>query len=257
MKKIIKIFIIILLLIPITYFGIYFVQNYSLKRSFAKENQQEFDKNFKFIRCNYNFLQPNFAFVFPFRTGGFISFEKSKKFLYQSKEEWDINHIGTTTIKNTTFPELLKMVKEDCSQFQKPKGDPKDKIINWRYSPAEKPNYIQEVTDTYYEYFDSKDLFEQKYGNPHQMSEEQAKEIYFKIKKEGVDQEILDKHLQSEIDEYREGFLREYNTLTQKQKNKIIETYGEWRNLSDEELYKYGQKVSDDLFNDQFKLDDE
>ena len=35
-----------------------------------------------------------------------------------SEEEENREFIGVATIKNTTFPELVKMVKEDCSQFQ-------------------------------------------------------------------------------------------------------------------------------------------
>ena len=120
--------------IPIIYFGIFFIQNYSLKNSFAKEENTKFDEDTKFIRCNYNILEPEFAFTFGTGDGGRIGFYRPKHFFYQTEQEWDDNDIGGTTIENTTFPELVKMVKKDCSQFQKSKGNYTDETINWSYS---------------------------------------------------------------------------------------------------------------------------
>ncbi len=49
--------------------------------------------------------------------------------------EWESEYTGGTDVENTTFPELVEMVKEDCSQFQKAKGSASDETINWSYSP--------------------------------------------------------------------------------------------------------------------------
>gem|GEM_PF-6638314 len=42
--------------------------------------------------------------------------------------------MGGTTIKNTTYEEVLEMVKNDCSQFQEAKGKYDDIDINWSYA---------------------------------------------------------------------------------------------------------------------------
>ena len=150
-KKILKIISIVILLFIIIYFGIYFIQNKTLTNSFVKETNTILDNETKFIRCNWNIFEPEFAFVFD---GGLndahMSFRKSKKMFYQDKLNWRKNKIGGTTISNTTFDNLLKMVKEDCYQFQKDSKDLKNppKEISWGYREydrkAEEQKKLQE-----------------------------------------------------------------------------------------------------------------
>ncbi len=134
MKKVILLIIEIIILIGIVYFGIYKYQNHSLKKSFSIEKKESF-KEAEFVRCNWNIFNPEFAYTFP----GTIGFYKSNNLFYQTKEEWNQNRTGGTTVKNTTFPQLLEMVKEDCEQFKKPKGERTDKTINWSYGKYKPP----------------------------------------------------------------------------------------------------------------------
>ena len=128
-KKVISLMILIISLIVI-YFGIYFYQNYSLKSSFSKETNTLFNSESKMIRCNLNIFEPEFAYVFGTDNDGHIAFNKTKKIFSQNYEQWQNSYIGGTTVKNTTFNNLLKMVKKDCSQFQK---DKKEEEITWGY----------------------------------------------------------------------------------------------------------------------------
>lgn len=256
MKKTIIIPIVIAIVIPFTYFGPLPLQNYFLTYSFSEEfNENLYTENTAFVRCNDDFWNPEFAYTFIIDNKVHIGFYKSDNLFYQQSDGWDKNRTGGTTVKNTTFEELLKMVKQDCSQFQKPKGNPDDETINWRYSPAEKIDYPSEVLDLYKEHgrsVESMDLFESVYGNPFQMTDKESEEVYNKIQKEGIDPQIAAMNKALTIENYRAGFLREYNALTDSQKAKMIATYGEWENLSDEELYEYGEKIFDDLSNERF-----
>jgi hypothetical protein len=136
MKKIIKVGTILLIVTGILYFSIFYIQNITLKNSYSKEFNEDFKKNNTyFIRCDLNIFQPEFAFVSEIG-GGLISFEKSENMFYQIEDEWERNEIGGTTISNATFPQLIKMVKTDCYQFQKPKGQHTDTTINWRWVTA-------------------------------------------------------------------------------------------------------------------------
>ena len=90
------------------------------------------------LSCGFKLDSINYAFVYEenFENRKYYgiehyALEKSSIF----SQNLTIKFLGATTIKNTTFPELVKMVKEDCSQFQQAKGDPADKTINWSYSP--------------------------------------------------------------------------------------------------------------------------
>ena len=146
-----KIFVMIALLIAgltTIYFTIFLIQNISLVKSYSIENDVELNtEDTKFIRCNYNILKPEFAYTFPFSDKIHVSLLRSEKLFSQTGQEWDNNEIGGTTIENTTFDELVKMVKEDCSQFQKAKGSASDETINWSYSP-----YTYEPTEPKVEY---------------------------------------------------------------------------------------------------------
>ncbi len=52
---------------------------------------------------------------------------------------------GATTVKNITFPELVAMVKEDCSQFQKGHGGYYGNELTWSYTEAEPEKTPEEL----------------------------------------------------------------------------------------------------------------
>ena len=149
--KIIKKFLIILtslvLLAPIAYFCIYIIQNITLTKSYVTYNEGQGADSF--IRCNLNIFEPEFASAFFAMEKGHISFKKTKMFL-QTDKEWETSYTGGTTIKNTTFPELVKMVKEDCSQFQYGYDNPDPDGPRWTYTAATEEDFVeyQEPTET-------------------------------------------------------------------------------------------------------------
>lgn len=76
--------------------------------------------DYKIIRCDYAVFTPQVAFVsdqvildeFPEIVVYFS--ELSNTFFGAIHEDY----LGSATIKNTTFPQLVQMVKEDCGQFK-------------------------------------------------------------------------------------------------------------------------------------------
>ena len=209
MNKIIKIFIGIIMLLIIGYFGIFYIQNYCLMKSFERENDEDFSQeDTKFIRCNLDITNPVFAFTFDIRGGneGRIAFYRSNRLFSQTEQEWDTQYTGGTTITNTNFSELVKMVKEDCSQFKKVYKNPDG--INWGYREAELPRspeaieYENEVG--YYEWikqfnykYDNlftdlqKEKFTEFYGDFYSMTDEEQ----YNIAKEVMDNGGIDNSL--------------------------------------------------------------
>jgi hypothetical protein len=80
-------------------------------------------KNKEIVKCDlFDIFSPKYAFVGEYNdelNSKKIFFYKIKKESIFSNQNLTDDYIGGTDIKNTTFPELLKMVKKDCSQFQK------------------------------------------------------------------------------------------------------------------------------------------
>jgi len=146
-KKIVKIIIALTISIPILYLGVFLIQSHTLKNSFAKEQIAKFDEDTKWIRCDSRILEPEFAFAFGTGNGGRIGFYRSENLFYQTEKEWENNEIGGTTVINTTFPELVKMVKKDCYQFQEDYDNPLvDKGgIDWGYREVEPPKTEEEL----------------------------------------------------------------------------------------------------------------
>ena len=65
---------------------------------------------------------------------------------------FDVSYTGGTTIKNTTFPELVEMVKEDCSQFQEDYDNPNPETgIDWGYREADPPESPKTEEELEYE----------------------------------------------------------------------------------------------------------
>lgn len=139
-KKIVTIVIILIVSLIAIYFTIFLIQNFTLEKSLV-QNYNEGEKvsgdELAFTRCNYNVLDPEFATTFFIKEEGNIGFYRPNKIFWGSEQDWDNSYTGGTTIKNTTFPELVEMVKDDCYQFQEGHGDYYGEDLAWSYSPYE------------------------------------------------------------------------------------------------------------------------
>ena len=149
MKKYIQTAILTTFALSIIYFFVFASQNYIFKKTFQEYNGEDFGSDSYLVRCNYNIFKPGFAYTFYFKDRGEISFEKPGAIFSLNKNVWKDSYTGGTTVRNTTFPQLLKMVKEDCYQFQKSKGDRRDKTINWSYGKytPEAPKTPQQILE--------------------------------------------------------------------------------------------------------------
>lgn len=146
-KKTLKAVVLLIFGAIIIYFLSFFLQNQIIKKSLEKFNGQPLDQSNILIRCNSKFLEPEFAYIFFTGDEGHVSFDSLNKVIWKA-EDWDNSYTGGTTIYKTTFDELIKMVKEDCSQFQESKGDwRKDETINWSYSPYTPPEEPEESAE--------------------------------------------------------------------------------------------------------------
>ena len=100
-------------------------------------------KNYEITTCNLNIFKPEIAYVsYSKRVDSgreryhvsFYNFQKENIIF----GKWNFEYTGGTTVKNTTFNNLLKMVKEDCYQFQKSGSiGIKQDSIQWIYSKVE------------------------------------------------------------------------------------------------------------------------
>jgi len=135
MRKVIKVFISIIIMLLFFYSIFFILQNHEIKNALEKYNEAELNDEHALIRCNYNIMEPEFAYVFFAMNQGHISFDQINKIFWKAKD-WKTSSTGGTTIKNTTFPELVEMVKDDCSQFQGGHGDFYGEDLAWSYSPA-------------------------------------------------------------------------------------------------------------------------
>ena len=136
-KKVLK----YLLISFLSVFGIYIIlfqiQTYfvtkTIEGNFLNSGVTDEDyTTYQTIRCDLNIFQPKIAFVND------IFFDVLPEFsiyFFDVNNGFKVARSGGTTIENTTFDELVEMVKKDCSQFQQAKGDPSDKTINSSYSP--------------------------------------------------------------------------------------------------------------------------
>jgi len=140
------IFVVLLSFSLIYGFGKYNIENSLNDYWYSDENKTINSSDI--IRCNISFLKPNVAFVSDHILLDDI--DELKIYFYGiknifSKKDDNREFIGVTTVKNTTFPELVKMIKEDCSQFQEGHGDYYGEDLAWSYSPYEpEPEKTQE-----------------------------------------------------------------------------------------------------------------
>ena len=185
MKKIIKGLIIISILILVsTIYQLFTIKNtkqiiYNYNTEGKSQIVHDSIKNYEITICNLNIFKPKIAYVSYSRREdrgerhhvSFYDFQKENIFFGQ----WNFDYTGGTTIRNTTFPELLKMVKEDCYQFQKPFGNYDDLIMNWSYSKA-KPKLSEEEKKEKEEEKIQEDI-EQKKEEISKLTEKKQKEL--------------------------------------------------------------------------------
>ena len=132
----------LILTFSVLYVGVYVFQNIFLKKSFETEyislkgTHIEYGK---LERCNYNIFNPEFVRVMEYKDTNEkdMYFYRPAHLFSQSNDEWKNSYTGGTTIKNTTFNELVEMAKDDCYQFQQGHGDYYGEDLAWSYSPYE------------------------------------------------------------------------------------------------------------------------
>ena len=150
MKKKITILIISITSLVIIYFTIFIIQNNFLKKSFEKNYislSGQHILNSELERCNYNIFNPEIVKITEYKESNEkdMSFYKPKNLFSQTKEEWRNSRTGGTTIENTTFNNLLKMVKEDCYQFQDGSEELEKTNIVWTYTPKRPEKTEEEI----------------------------------------------------------------------------------------------------------------
>ncbi len=198
MKKIKWIIISILSLIVI-YFGIYIFQNYIAKKTFQEYNKEKLGEESKsyLIRCNLNILNPQYAYTFFLDNKGEISFENPNN-IFPNKNDWEKSYIGGTTVQNTTFKNLLSMVKDDCYQFQKD--------YNW----AETWGTEKEKTELRWKW--SRSETEEEKREEKEKEEQERKAFEKMLKEKGMTEEEYreSQKLTSEEKEFQDKILKEY-----------------------------------------------
>jgi hypothetical protein len=140
LKRTLKILVLLILALPFIYISVYYIQNLTLKESFVTYNEGQGSDSF--IRCNSNIFEPEFVDIYFTGDEGNLSFKKTKM-LFQSDEQWRNSRIGGTTVTNTTFEELVKMVKKDCSQFQYGYANPDPEGPRWTYTGASSDDEVE------------------------------------------------------------------------------------------------------------------
>lgn len=210
MKKYISISLVILIVILMTAIVVSYKTSYSAlytdKVLTQDEEIQDAFKEYEIVNCEFNLKNPKHAFVsfqhyiysednseMKFWRIDFYDLNR-KSFFSQS---WNILRTGGTTITNTTFPELVEMVKEDCRQFQEDfdAEDPETQI-DWGYREADPPEPPK---------------------TEEELAEGEVKEKYDNIR----------------------GILSFVNeSLTNLQRDKFIEFYGDVNNMTNEEIYQ-------------------
>jgi hypothetical protein len=251
MKKVIKITISILLIPPIFCVSLFFIQNRQIKHSLEEYNEAKINDVHALVRCNYNILKPEFAYIFFAMNQGHISFDQVNK-IFWKVSDWKNSYTGGTTVKNTTFEKLVKMVKGDCSQFQK--GGRRGEM-EWIHSPAPTENEIEkekmDFLDKVFHGLDTKanGKFIEVYGDIGGMTDGERAELGDRIRKDGLDPSV---EAIRKAEEARRGL----SDLTESQQRAIRQRYGNWEGLGDDELMEWMRAIDADHEEGKFSLDD-
>ncbi len=176
------------------------------------------------------------------------------------------NYLGATTVRNTTFPELVKMVKDDCEQFKDGYTDytgyehlsdeEKDeqyyevrkKNLGWTFTPAEASVKETVLIRNRYSKYHGVNAFTETYGDIYKMTDEELIKLDERIKKEGVD-----KKAEKELQGY-EAY-SDFVDMSDEQNKKMVNTYGEWRNLSYDEMFQLRERILKDMDEGRFSWD--
>ncbi len=95
-------------------------------------------QSYDVILCDFGLKNSVYTFTYEKKLNSIVDyhihfFDVERRSIFN--QGFNVQYTGGTTLKNTTFPELVNMVKDDCSQFQESKGNYYDETINWSYSP--------------------------------------------------------------------------------------------------------------------------
>lgn len=216
-KKLIIIMSTLLIVLSIATYSI--LSSLAIKKYISKDMKINFPDKFiayQVVRCDFGISNIEYAFIGEYKD----RIDNLKTFFYEMKRkslftvnDWSDNYIGGTTIKNTTFPQLVAMVKEDCSQFQKGKGDYWGEDIAWSHTPAPTKEELDErhVDSMRSDFVDlseeSREIFYRVYGVTHKdmtTNDEKTLEIYNKIEKD----EGLHSDVQAQIQLEEDGYQR-------------------------------------------------
>ncbi|PID83162.1 hypothetical protein CSB11_02345 [Candidatus Campbellbacteria bacterium] len=123
----------------ILYFSLYYIQNKNIKThqlNYWFPSKGKKINKYESVRCSYSIFDTKSVFVSEqvildkYKELALYFSDYSNSFFTSKVNE---KYLGSSKVNNTTFPELLRMVKQDCEQFQKGKGNRNDKTINWIY----------------------------------------------------------------------------------------------------------------------------
>lgn len=115
------------------------------------EKIQKIIKDYEVVECKFSLFKPQYSIVafkhYPEndrKTYDIALYEPFRPHIFSAN--WQIEYVGGTDIRNTTFPELVDMAKENCEQFQDDYYNDNENGINWGYREAE-PSKSQEIID--------------------------------------------------------------------------------------------------------------
>jgi len=160
MKKRIILVLIFLLLIPLLIIMLYPFLDGSLIQLIEMESEIKTHewykkrlKRYKIKICDFNLTHPSYSLITEEDILGrgkltyeILHYELGRAHPFSFK--WGVDYLGGTTVKNTTYPQLLKLVKKDCDRFQKSSSlnaDPND--TRWVYSKAEPPKTPEQIAE--------------------------------------------------------------------------------------------------------------
>jgi len=258
MKNFVKKITVAIVLIVVTFIGLFFLQGHFAAKGLTEYVFSYDTENllaYEVVRCNTSFRKPEFAFIDQeynqyTKTDDFsIDFHYIEDTLHINQNDWTKYYIGSTDIINTTFPQLVAMVKEDCSQFQQGYDNPDPEGIGWTYTPAE-PLEKQAKDIWLYSYRDvrTSDIFKEIYGDMSTMTDEELVALKRRITAEGMDSRVEDENNADLLKE-------EWEELTEEERQILIDTYGDWRELDDTALAEWIRRLQDDVAAGKFSLE--
>lgn len=253
--KIVKITSGIIGILLMLFVGLLFLQHRNIKNFMVEywfPPKGKTINNYEIVWCNKSFINPLVAFVsdqvildkYPESA---IYFSKMENTFFGETNE---DYLGATDVKNATFPELVKMVKEDCSQLQQ--GGRKGEM-EWIYSPAPTQEWIdKDKTDHLKNGFygfgeEAKKVFIQVYGDIETMTDKEKIELSDRIEGEGLDEKV-GKARQAGL------ILEDLRYATESQREAVRARYGDWEELNTDELIKWAAEIEEAIASGTFDI---